>query len=516
LTNAAGSNRLLSILTGRDWSSSADDLTFVDKGPAYEAAAAARLQARGIYAARERIVGATPVIVLRKPNGFVSAESMLACLRPVVFPEPFDTRIPKDALVIYNASSWDDTATVEKRCSGQCIIVEYPPTPDELVSAAWLKHESSIPEQPSTHVPGLIRANQLFPLLRTPALFGWKPADSLEGPTPQQWMATIVRTKRLQLGALCALTFLAGLAIVRGIASEASSKALRTSLWLILLLLPSLYVVGNLAPVIGLSAWNVLPFVGYALLALTLAPIYFLIRLTWPNTHPLFGLAIPLSILLLVGDPLNTVVSHVFTATPVVVSPIALGLLVACLTGSIAFSLNGGWWPRLFASALTFAALALALGDEPWWARDKALLIVPVLAVLAGSGAMRAYLLPVFILWPFLYHPWNGGLAWDVHLLLQSSSDQQAINTAEQMKFLASPAWLFLLAGMSAGSLIGGRFLRLKLHRAFVDGTAARPLFWAALCTASMGLREPYLLSAALVAFTAGLLVLLFDAAGTP
>jgi hypothetical protein len=128
---------------------------------------------------------------------------------------------------------------------------------------------------------------------------------------------------------------------------------------------------------------------------------------------------------------------------------------------------------------------------------------------------MRAYLLPMFVVWPFLYDHWNGHFAWNVNYLLNDYQDRAAINTAELLRFFLSPEMFVTVAVFLIAALLGGDFLRHQIRRAFAATNNARSLFWAALAVACLGVREPYLLASAFIVMVSGFLVLLFDAAGT-
>src|SRR5205085_3757860 len=103
-------------------------------------------------------------------------------------------------------------------------------------------------------------------------------------------------------------------------------------------------------------------------------------------------------------DPKWSVLTNVFLPTPLPLSALALGGLIAAATGVVAFSLSGGLPTRILAALAVVGLMAQAVVAQPWWIEhSRYLMIVPVLAVLAGTGSMRAYWLPLFALAPFAY-----------------------------------------------------------------------------------------------------------------
>jgi hypothetical protein len=299
------------------------------------------------------------------------------------------------------------------------------------------------------------------------------------------------------------------------LATEKGGKLARMGLGMVPVAFLALYLSGNFAKASGLMAWNILPFFAYFALLLGLLPAYLAMRALWPKTHPLYPVALCAAIILLWANPLYSVFSNVFSLTPLPISPIPLGALTAALTATASLSFKGELWPRLLTASLFCVAMIMGVLTKQWWSFTPVFLVLPVLTLLAGAGSMRFYLLPIFVLWPFLFHGWNGHFAWDINWLFANYDDRNAINAAAQMQFLLSPLWLATLATVAIVALAGGKFLKHQLRRAFGATNNARALFWVALALGCMGLREPYLLDSALVVLISGFLVLLFDAAGT-
>lgn len=515
-SNPNGSNRLLSLVTGLDWNAPSADLAFTEESPGHFVSNNfASLNHRGISSARRAYLGETSTVVLRDPMAFTSANSLLLGFSGtrIVHSSAFNSPIPPGSLAIYSAQTWDDAEDVARRCTGRALIVEYPPEPGEEVSAAWLQGIKGVPVSKLTRVPGLVPAVEALSLLIRPERFQWRTSDDAE--SPQKWMAAITTAKPIVLGVVIALTALAALAALWSIAAEKGNKFTRVGLALALGLMPSILVSGNAALFTGLRAWDALPFLAFFGLVMVFVPVHCLLRIIWPGSHPLFPLALFITAIVLTADPLRTVLSPAFAARSQPISPIATGVLIAGLTASIAFSLGGGFWCRLIAVIPAFVLLFAGNFAHPWWSTYPGTGIGAILAVIAGAGAMQIYFLPIFALWPFLINPWNGRLAWDVGGLLTRASDVHAINAAGHAEFLLSPAWLSLLAAVLLSVLFGTRYLRHQIRRALLAKAESRALFWAALGTSAMGLREPLFLTSALVVLIAAFLVLLFDAAGT-
>jgi hypothetical protein len=184
------------------------------------------------------------------------------------------------------------------------------------------------------------------------------------------------------------------------------------------------------------------------------------------------------------------------------------------MVGVVAFAMPAGFWPRLFAGLLLLAVQIGAALHVGWYQGPDSLKILPVLCLLAGSGSIRWYLLPVFAVATFLFDGWNLHLAWSPTGLLEDYADLHALNLADYARFLLSPTWLCTLATVVGTAVWGGRFLKHELRRTALVHPSSRAFLWAGLAAACMGLREPLMLYVALVIWIAGLLVLLFDAAG--
>ncbi len=515
-SNPNGNNRLLSLVTGLDWSAPSTDLAFTQQtSQIFSSEGFERLRANGILSARKALMGSSRTEVLRDPRGFASADSLLLGLAESrqVRTLAFSSAVLPGALAVYSALTWDDAEDLAHRCTGRTLIIEYPPLPGEQLSAAWLQGIKGVPVFKSTGVRGLIPATEAFKLLVNPATFEWRNGDDAE--SPQKWMGAITTRKPIELSIVFLLTALAALAGLWSIAAENGNKFTRVGIALALGLLPSLLISGNAAQFTGLRAWDGLPFLAFFSLVMAFVPLHCLLRIIWPGSHPLFPLALYATAIALVADPLRTVLSSVFATQSQPISPISAGVLIAALTSSVALSLGGGFWCRVLAVIPAFVLLFAGNFGHPWWSAYPGTGMAAILAVLAGAGAMQIYYLPIFALWPFLIKPWNGRLAYNVGGLLVKGSDIHAINAAAHAEFLLSPAWLSLLAAVVLAVLFGTRYMRHQIRRAFLAKPESRALFWAALSTSAMGFREPFFLTSALIVLIAAFLVLLFDAAGT-
>ena len=502
-TGDYGINQLLSPLTGFDW--------YLDRAQGIHEAQTIL----GLVDARRAFIGSTPTVVLIHPDGSLGNYNPATILD---ISEDVDEEIrsqtepiPPGTLILYSAVNWDDAARVAKLATGKSIIVEYPPGKGETLSAAWYGDDSTVPVPQSTHVAGMLPATEILHLLNQPDAYKWEPkADT----SSQQWMAKIVETRPFQLISLFAFVLIAAGLALWCLSNEAIGKLARMAICMSLCAFTALLLAGNMAKLSGLMPWNVLPVFAYFGLILGLAPVYLAMRALWPTVHPIYPIAIMSAVLILWTDPVFTAFSNQFTLHPTPVSALAAGGLVAALTATVAYALNGGTWPRILAALTVCSAMLLGVFGHAWWAEDPTLLAIPILAVIAGAGLMRIYLLPVFAAWPFLYHSWNGHLSWEANGLITRYSDVNAINTAGQAQFLLSPMFLIFLGALVGVIGFGGKFLKHELRRAFVNSSAARALLWCALAMACFGLREPYLLPSALVVGMTGCLCLLFDAAG--
>lgn len=510
-TNPSGTNRLLSPITGYDWRLSGDPFA---QSPGSKIPRIVGLEEIGVLNARKNWMDSTEAVVLLASTGFPHAPSMLLGVNAdgSVKTLPMGSPIPEGSLVLYGAETWDDAAAVAKKVDGNVVIVSFPPADGSNVSAAWMRGRDDLPVPQTTRVPGLLPATELVNLVSRPESYKWRPATEL---TAEQWIEKINDTRATQLIAFFCFVLIIVLWTLRSLAVESGGRLARLGIGMIPCAFVALFLAGNFAKATGLMPWNVLPFFTYFALLLGLLPVYLPMRALWPKSHPLFPVALIAALLLLWAEPLYTVFSNVLLPVPLPVSPLALGGLIAALTATVSLSLHGGIWPRLLAGACICLAMIVGVLSPQWWSVGQFLLILPAVVLLSGVGAMRVYLLPILVAWPFLFHSWNGHFAWDVNWLLNNFEDRNAINGAAIVQFLFSPTWLITLTLFVLATLCGGDFLRHQVRRAFATSNNSRALFWAALAIACMGLRKPYLLPSALVVLIAGFLVLLFDSAGT-
>lgn len=516
-TNPAGSNRLWSLSTGLDWCTSAEDLAFNKVGGRILPGNLDQLHEAGYFIARSKQLAGQATVVVRDPRGFVAAESaFLGMAGPEgVNPLDFDAIPPSGCMAIYSAASWDDAAAVRRRAGGRCLVLEYPPPAGRLVSAAWKFGKgfpAGLPRPNSTGVTGLVLAKEVIPLLQNPALFPWDHGAGPEDSTAEESEKIIEWYRPWHLISAFVVAFLSALGALASIGLQKGSFLARIGLVAGVLPLPALLLAARLP--MSLLLW---PLVSAAALCIVLAPLQLGFRIAWPKSHPLLPVCLLVVAVTAWSDPKWSVLSNVFSPRPLPVSPLAVGLLVAASTGTVALSLSGGLATRIVAALVLLGLMAQALLAPSWWIEhSRYLMAVPLLAVLAGTGSMRAYWLPFFAMIPLAYIPWNGRFAVNPGGFISRLSDHTAINLADHTEFLVSPAFLSTLLAVGLALLLSGRFLRHQLRRGLLAHPAARSLAWSSLATASMGLAQPVLLASALVILQAGILVLLFDTAGSP
>jgi len=504
-TTVSGSNRLLSPITGKNWSLPRDPF----KGSSVDSPL---LHDIGVLDAKKSWLGAASVVDAQSNDDLPELALMSIDDQGVARSQSLSEIQSNGSLVIYHAANWDDVAFLQKRVRGNVLVISYPPAPESTLSAAWFMGKAEIPGITATGIPVMVSSREIVGFVSHPQTYGWRPPTDVNAET---WMKVINSTRSAHFLVFSFLVVIAFLWALRSVAVQSGGKLARLGLSMIPCAFVAMILSGNFAKATGVTPWNILPFFAFFALMLGLLPAYLGMRALWPKSHPLFPVALIASILLIWADPTYTVFSNVFTSSPVHLSAVPLGVLVACLTASVAFCIRGETWPRVLAALLLCTAMLLGVLTKQWWSPDTYLLILPVLAILCGAGAMRLYLLPLFVVWPFLYDHWNGHFAWDMGWLLTRNSDEHAINAAAQMQFLLSPTFLVALCGFVACFFVGGDFLRHQLRRTLSENNNASALFWCALAVAGMGIREPYLLESALAIAIAGALVLLFDAAGS-
>ncbi|RYG35933.1 hypothetical protein EON81_11260 [bacterium] len=217
-----GLNRLLEPVTGYSWEVSTRDFSFQIAGGTPKLTAFRMWEFRGIFAARDRILGPGVGLLRLRTNGF----------SPSITPLTSSTEtmgVHTSRVMLAEAGSWDEVAQIARR-HRRTAVLEYPPDEYSL-GHLWLFGESGWPLGVPRlgAIPGLLPSTEVGKLLVDPSVVHWDPAvPSSERALP--WAlarATSFGWIRLSLGVFFGLVF--GFAVF-SVGLDARSSSARTLL----------------------------------------------------------------------------------------------------------------------------------------------------------------------------------------------------------------------------------------------------------------------------------------------
>lgn len=517
-SDPAGSNRVMSIPSGMDWKPAQDDGNFETDGPFPRPTNASSLSDRGYFQAVEANLGSDSVaVVADKKGGFAPSVLRAGLVKPLQIPwAPFKGPLPDQLLVasVSGPRAWDDLADLARRAGGRVLVVELPVGEDPKWSRMWLRGKgwpTGLPALESVRVPGLVPARDLFKLLRSPQTFQWTPNDTQKWGAANRWLEFGQNTGPVFLvfAAVVAI-YIAGCAVYAILREERGRVAL--GMLRMLVLGPAVLVLGGRLTAIGFASnWSVWLLVAAILLELAALLLNLGLSRLLLTAHPMLGEMVAGFLVLVLVDPVWSVISGSIGPRAVGTSPEALGALCAYTAGWVSFMRAT---PKL---DLFFVGQALVLGliwfflglrwlDLPYGALvsfgvalASALPLLCVLASVAGLATMA----------------WFGkvrcGLTYAPRDLFQSYASSRALNLADHVGFFSSSAFIGFTLFAAVVWIAGDRFFSHQVRRSLALNRQPLALVRASLGFLAIGLVCPPFLHAGMACAMAGAAVILFD-----
>jgi hypothetical protein len=547
-----GSNRLLSLMTGLDWKGDDYDLSFSpnDEGApperqSFEARNFAALSGRGYFTARERYLGRLNVSAVSRPQGppASSPVSLLLALDQGnhIRPVPFGKFGGRAGLLVFEAESWEEQNEVSAGVQGRTLVLELPEAhaingpyvnPEEVIGHVYFRGlgwPRGYPVDPSTGIPGLIRARSAVKLLLQPESFEWvsQPASH---DTPTLWFAHVrAMTPILLFTFSLVIVYVLGSAVYCIIVEHRG----RLAAWVMtgIALAPAdLLLSGWLDRVFGIEPWFGFFVVTATILGSLAAVLQQFFTRAFPEAHRLLGVAVVGLGASLLGDPNWSAFSSVFTASGNRTSPEAIGAATAYLCAVVAFaqptkperSLAGApaqWFARAVALGV---ALLVALGSVWLSGDDWTYRTFPLLAWLIGE---RLFAPPLLLGWALLPHGpnpyggssdvWRHGVVSAPFGCVPTLDGAKALNLSRYLDFLLNPG--AMLFGLTAGTVLvlTDRFFVRQLRLLFFQDGRIAALPWLTAALAAAGALNPVILPAAVIAGFGAILSVFYAAVWT-
>ncbi len=518
--------RLLSLTTGADWNLRATGFRAIPRDGGFLLLDRAELAARGLFAARARLLAGRRLVPLARPGGALPLEAIALCATgddPVRPATDADLRSARTLLV---ALAPDGDAVVRARRAiagselwnaarpaaggGRILLVESPPPAGSRWSRFWTLGRG----WPATGVspvaggvPGLLPARDAARLLTRPETFAWTPSERLLRREPDRWLAPAASALPILLVVLASLLASAwGLfEVARDRRDPRADLAARAAFALPAAILASPLLSASFGP----GFW---PLAAALLLAGALG-VGALARRWWGRSAEL-GLVALLGLLAtLFAGPFHPW-SGVLRDLPGGVSPEALGAaaLYAAVAGGATRRGEGLLWFAVRLGAV--AAIALALRTRPETA------VAPLLGLLAGEGLLTPVALPAAaLLPPGLVRLSRAGVDWRPDGLVREWPAPPDVNLWSHAALLLSPPAVLFALACALGAMTLAPYAGFRLRRALAFPGSLRPNpglagLSAAAFLAAAGLLTPEWLSGALLAAAGALPLLLADARG--
>lgn len=516
---ATDGNRLLSLLSGLDWQGTGHELEFT-AGPGGSLSTDFKgLSATGYFTARARIVD-RPTVALESHGQSAGPLAMLLSLdghSPAPEIVPLGGKWPSDALVVAQANTWDQVAEIVQRARGRVLVIEYPPPAGKRWSQAWLQGANwprGLATWSAFDVPGLIPASEVGNLLLHPDTFDWRPNDTANRGGANRWIAFVSYASPLTLSILgFSSIFFAGCAVYL-ISKEDHARVAGTVLKYLLLLPATVIMAGSLTRQLGYDGVILWLAGTYGVLVFASLVLGGIFRQAFPRAHPLLGISLVGFMATVASSPLWSMYSNVLNPNVLPIAPEAAGAVVGYLTAICAFSRGAGsaaWMAR----GLAVLTLAWGVAVPTWWVSGQwPFALLPLVALIAGEGWFRLWMLPVFAAAPALNTgALRHGFVWAPGNLYSNLSQLGGINLARDAEFFTSFGFVSAALIVGALALFVEKYFFHEIRRTLIRDSRVKGLFFASYACGAMGILQPLMLYPALVCFVGGLFVLLSDAA---
>ncbi len=517
-----GANRLLSIFTGFNWQGSGYDLSFRENSAdSWVSNNIHHLEKTGYFKARSQLLGNHKVFPVSDKIGIgsVNRESLLLALdqsSASIKPVPYRGPWPEGAILVYEAHNWPDAIAMSREAQGQrgrAMIAEIPDASPTRWGRLWLSPKGwpdGFPVSPQTHMSGMLDARDIGRVLVAPNAVRWavRP-DAMD--SYDSWFDHVQGFgSGVLTGLAFFLVFILGSAAYCIIIEERAPIA--SGLLIACAMAPTSFMItDNLSRIFGLDNWWLFLF-GVSLGLSTIGFLFYAVtRKAFSGAHPLFWTCLVGCTAMLVTNPTWTIFSPVFSINRWTATGIPLGLLMAFLTGTVAFARNSAasWLAR----GLIVATLVLTAGGFIWLHSAGAIgLALPICALVIGEGWFRWPLLIVLCFLPTSQaDPWHYGVVWAPVNSFKNFDDAKGLNLGGAFFALASPALLFLIMLVGATLLFGDRFLFRQMKMALKKDNRILALGFAGISLAAIAVLNPVFWSAAMICGYGLFIALFFD-----
>lgn len=512
-SDAAGTNRLMSIPTGIDWHAQpGDDLFDVDLRPVN----AASLARRGYFEAT-RGKSLTPVT---DRDGRVSLPTLQASLTQPnpVKPVSYGGPLPAGLLVVTvkGPRAWDDMADIARRAGGRVLVVELPQRDQPPWTRMWLKGqgwpENALPELPSTGIPGLLPAREVVSFLKDGGGV-WLANDTYRWGGANRWLEHGHFTAPVFMVFVGVVAiYVAGLAVYCTIREERGRLA--QVLLRLLILGPAILVLAGRLTSRGMITDWPMWLMGSGILLMAVAyGVNFLTARLLPQSHALLGEMIVGLITCLTVDPSWSIFGNALGAHFVTDCPEVFGSMAAYAVGCMAFLRTDRRFDVVLVAQFVGLALALRFLALPWF---------PGYGAAAGLIALGV-LFPrsLFVICPimvagYVYEALPNGVTYAANDLYATFAASKALNLADHVALVSSPAFIGFALFVLIVWIAGDKFLAHQVRRALAFNRQPMAFAYGTAAFAVVGLVNPTHLYAALACAMAGVVAVLFDAVRAP
>jgi len=500
----SGKNQLMSLPSGMDWRAQLGDDFFDETG---HALAAPSLTRRGYFQAVHQYLRYQTVAALPDRHGNYAPSTLQAALTaPQV--QLAQTQASLQVTTVSGPHAWDDMADIARHSGGKVMVVELPTKDGVPWSRIWLKGDGwpdGLPILPSTRIPGLIPAREALNFFADPSRVEWEPNEVYRWGGANRWLEYGHFTVPVFLVFVGVVAiYIAGCAVYCIVREERG----RIALFLLraLVLGPAILILGGrFAAHTMVNGWPQWLLAGAVCTGLAAYATNLLAARYLKTAHPLFGeMWIGFCVCALV-DPVWSVFSQTLGFHQVPISPEAFASLCTYAVAWIAFSRQD---PNL------------DLKQVAQWAVMAApfVLIAPIAAVAIGAVTGLKKHLPLLTGALLLTQGILGkhGLTYAANDLYASLKEKQAVNLADHVAFVSSPAFIGFALFVLIVWIAGDRFLTHQIRRSLTFNRQPIALAKAAAVFLPLGIVEPPYLYAALACAMAAATCTLFDAVRAP
>lgn len=489
-----GSNRVLALLSGIDWTLPGHRGAPMRVGDAWSLPQAQNLERFGYFRARAR----REVVCLASPRSAVSPDALLLAatgtraIRAWPWMKPF----PANSLVVYEAHDWDEVSSIATRCF-RTLVLEYPPRAGRDSSRGWIFErgrridlrdgQASLVIDQDVGIPGVFSARRALDVIANRLPTRSRSADRLED--ANRWLEAMRVARPWVLGLFGALGAIGVVFAASAIMREKHSQWASSLLIMGFLFVPAVTLGCGLASrtsISGVAAFIVVIWLGASSLMIgpsAIAPERF-------ETGRVIGSCATVAALMLaLSTPSESILSGVFERLPYGFSPEAVGVFWAAVI------LQSAWMRPVWTVGVLVAVAGGGIILQGWWVHpDGALCLGVGLAVMQLDRVPTWLVIPLSLVGSYASPSVPVG-QWSAHRF---------------ERFFISPAFwsTALLAAFTA--LFGDRFFIHQVRSILRQRESYRRIGRASLLALAFGMTHAEWTHAGLIAGLIGFGAILF------